>query len=158
MKVILSMLFVLLTMSACATTAPTASTAPPTNTETSDEHHSDDGHSNVAEIGAHIELKGTPEAVRAMMTGLENEAIFNVANCVKSPANPTGETQEIHCTKAENALLAALNRHVRPGVVYTVSATSCALPCKVIRCPPPTGAIMCCTGTSPYKYCAPTKK
>jgi|GEM_PF-3423225 len=158
MKVILSMLFVLLPMSACATTAPTASTAPPANTETSDKHHadkdhSDDGHSNVAGIGAHIELKGTPEAVRAMMTGLENEAIFNVANCVKSSANPTGETQEMHCTKAENALLAALNRHVRPGVVYTVSATSCALPCKVIRCPPPTGPIKCCTTTAPYVAC-----
>jgi len=84
-----------------------------------------------------VQLTGSAKGVRAMLAGLEKDAVYKDAGCSAKSMKKSAKTAKISCANAGGALLDYLGKNTPDKVRWSISsavATRAALACAIQTC------------------------
>lgn len=96
--------------------------------------------SSAGQTAVTVQLSGSVKGVRAMLAGLEKDAVYKDAGCSAKPMKKAAKTAKISCSHAGGALLDYMGKNTPNKVRWSISsavgtvAARAALACAVQTC------------------------
>lgn len=80
--------------------------------------------SSAGQTAVTVQLSGSAKGVRAMLAGLEKDAVYKEAGCSAKPMKKPAKTAKINCTNANGALLDYLGKNTPSQIRWSISGAA----------------------------------